>query len=51
MPEVEPKVQTEVVHYLKISYGSETIVMPREEGEDLIRQIAKNLPDDDATSK
>lgn len=51
MPDTEPHVVTEVVAYLKITYGNQTIVMPREEGSDLLTQIAKNLPDDDGAAK
>ena len=51
MSEAEPQAKVFKVAYLAIVYGDQKIVMPASEGSDLIRQIAKQLPDDDATSK
>ena len=51
MPETEPQAKVFTVAYLEIVYGDQKIVMPASEGPDVIRQVAKLLPDDAGEKK
>ena len=51
MPELEPTVTIRVVEYVEIGYGDQKLVMPASEAPDLIKPLAKLLPDDLNTTK
>ena len=51
MPELEPTVTIRVEEYVVITYGTQRLVMPASEAPDLIKPLAKLLPDDLNTTK